>query len=30
VLNPSGQYDVVIDDAGQELARARVDLARMR
>jgi hypothetical protein len=30
VLDPSGQYDVVIDDAGRELARARADLGRMR
>lgn len=30
VLNPMGQYDVVIDEAGKELARAPVNLARTR
>ncbi len=30
VLNPLGRYDVVIDEAGKELARAPLDLARMR
>lgn len=30
VLNPAGQYDVVIEEAGKELARAPVNLAGMR
>jgi len=29
-LSPSGMYDVVISEGGKELARARVDLARLR
>jgi hypothetical protein len=29
-LNPSGLYDVVITDAGKELARTRIDLAKIR
>ena len=29
-LNPMGRYDVVITDAGKELARAPLDLAKLR
>ena len=29
-LDPRGAYDVVIEEAGKELARARIDLGRLR
>jgi hypothetical protein len=30
LLDPTGEYDIVVDDGGKELARARADLKRMR
>jgi hypothetical protein len=30
LLDPAGEYDVVIEEAGKELARVRVELAKLR